>query len=211
MSAHTATKTQSLDNTHTIETIELGRVSYQAWRKNQRKHLHFVSPSYRAKAFWGLSGLGCIVFLWSVLQAFLAADLAALDSVQKLSFNYSMVFTIVIGLLLAGLCLVICFQGLSLRIVDGEDGIEGNEGWLELRQSFKKPRIFPLANYRYSRIYTNESKQAGQTNLHRNSYPHALKNNSHTLNIRFANTSITLESQDLKGIEKLKNYLDTRA
>lgn len=183
------------------KTIELGRVSYQPWRKN----LHFVSPSYRAKAFWGLSGFGCIVFLWSVLQAFLAADITTLDRVQKLSFNYSMVFTIFIGLLLAGLCLVICFQGVSLKVVHGKGGSEGDGGWLELRQSFKKSHTFPLNTYKYSRLYEQKIEQNLGT---RQRYPHALKNNSHLLKISFQNVSIELESQDVSGLETLRNYLD---
>lgn len=200
---HSTKPLESLAN----RNIELGRVSYQAWRKN----VHFVSPSYRAKAFWGLSGLGCIIFLWSVLQAFLAADITALDRLQKLSFNYSMVFTIFVGLVLAGLCLVICFQGVSLRLVNGDDDLEEGGGWLELRQSFKKPRQFPLNTYRFARIISNETSQDLSNLSNRQNYPHALKNNSHTLLLSFKNAAITLESQDLNGLEALKKHLDEEA
>jgi len=204
------------------KTIQLGRMSSQPWRKT----LHFVSPSYRAKAFWGLAGVGCIVFLWSVLQAFLAADIAAFDTLDRLSFNYSMVFTIVIGLLLAGLCVVISFQGVSLRLVhrrvvevtddDLRDGFVRDSGGLELRQSFKKPRHFPLSTYKYSRIISNELSQTRSTNTQRQlkqsgesqSYTNALKNNSTTIVISLEKATLSFECQDKNALEMLKKHLD---
>lgn len=195
------------------KSIQLGRMTHQPWRKN----IYFVSPSYRAKAFWGLSGLGCIIFLWSVLQAFLAADVTALDRLQKFSFNYSMVFTIFIGLLLAGLCVVICFQGVVLRVVESREGDVEGGGRLELRQSLKKPQVFPLSNYRFTRIISNESslkrnslrqKREARAITPPHTYSNALKNNSHTVVISFSGTTISFESQDFAGLEKLKNLLD---
>ncbi len=191
------------------KSIQLGRMSNQPWRKT----LHFVSPSYRAKAFWGLSGLGCIVFLWSVFQAFLAADVTTLGNLEKFSLNYSMVFTIFIGLLLAGLCVVICFQGVSLRVVEAKDDSGTYAGRLELRQAFKKPRSFELSTHRYTRVISNELSQATAKkqvtpSASQRSYLNALKNNSHTAVISINNATISFESQDIEALQSLKTYLD---